>query len=219
MPHRSVTNEKILFRGQNDDQYDGGKYIRQASGVGDIVFMLNYALPQFPKLPSVLISAGVKLANGSIDATDKYGDRFSDNLQIGSGSVDPVFALSFSQAFHHLIFSAETFTRISMRENIYGYQYGNELHGILSADYPGELFYGGLRFNYLLAIRDRYEYGKITRERGDSWLYIAPKFGIKVLDNLDFDISLPVAVYQNVNESQLTSSYQIQINTVYHLAF
>ncbi len=218
VPYRSVTNEKVLFRGQNDDQYDGGKYIRHASGVGDMAFMLNYALPRFSKLPTILLSAGVKLANGSIDATDKYGKRFSDNLQIGSGSVDPIVALSLSQAYHNMIFSAEAFTRITMRENIYGYKYGNELHGILAADYPGALFYGGLRLSYLLATRDHYEYGKITRERGGTWLYLAPRLGIKVWDSLDFDISLPFAVYQNVNESQLTSSYQIQINTTYHLA-
>ncbi len=219
VPFRSVTNEKILFRGQNDDQYNGGKYTRHASGLGDIVVMFNYALPHLSPLPSVLVSAGVKLANASIDATDKYGKRFSDNLQIGSGSVDPVLALSMSQHFHKLLFSAEAFTRISLRENIYGYKYGNELHGILSADYPGDMFYGGLRFNYLLVTRDHYQYGKITRERGGTWFYVAPKLGIKVLDDLDFDISIPMAIYQNVNESQLTSSYQIQINTVYHLTF
>ena len=217
VPFRSVTNEKVLFRGQNEDQYNGGKYTRHASGLGDIVMLLNYAPPQFAKLPALLVSAGVKLANASVDATDKYGERFSDNLQIGSGSVDPVFAITLAQNLHNLIFSAQAFTRITMRENIYGYKYGNELHGILSADYPGELFYGGLRLNYLLVTRDHYQYGKITRERGGTWLYVAPKLGIKVLDNLDFDISIPFAVYQNVNESQLTSSYQIQINTVYHL--
>lgn len=215
-PYRTVTNEKFLFRGQNKDQYDGGKYIRHATGLGDVVVLLNYAPPLPRAMPSLLISAGVKLANGSITAKDKYGKRFSDNLQIGSGSVDPLFAVSFLQPVSTFELSGGVFTRITTRENIFGYKYGNELHGLLSLDYTAhELFYGGIRANYLLTTRDYYEFGKVTRERGGKWLYVAPRVGIKLLDNLDFEVAVPVAAYQNVNESQLTSSYQIQLNTVF----
>jgi hypothetical protein len=218
-PHRTVTNEKILFRGQDKAQYDGGKYIRHASGWGDALLLLNYVLPQIKHLPAIQAGGGVKLANGSTEATDIYGRRFSDNLQIGSGSVDPVFALSLAQNVSRFVVSAGAFTRLSMRENIYGYKYGNELHAVLAVDYAGSgLFYAGLRLNYMFTTRDRYEYGKITRERGGKWIYLAPKLGFKILPSWDFEVNVPAAVYQNVNESQLTSSYQLQINTVYHLS-
>lgn len=219
-PYRSVTNEKLLFRGQKKSKYAGGKYIRHAEGLGDLVLMLNYAPPLPAGWPTVLLSGGVKLANGSIDAKDKYGDRFSDNLQIGSGSVDPVFALNIAQNVGAFTFSGIVFTRISARENIYGYKYGNELHSIAAVDYHGgDLFYAGLSLNHLLTTRDTYQYGKITRERGGKWLYVAPRVGVNILDNVSFELRAPVAVYQNVNESQLTSRYQLQINTAYHITF
>jgi hypothetical protein len=177
IPFRSVTNEKLLLRGQNDNQYNGGKYVRQASGTGDIVILANYTPPFSDKLLGLTVGAGVKLANGSIDAKDKYGERFSDNLQIGTGSVDPVFSLMLSHARRGFAFSALLFTRISTRDNIYGYKYGNELHSILSVDYQGhELIKGGLDLNHLHTTRDRYQYGKITRERVDNGLCWPPNW-------------------------------------------
>jgi hypothetical protein len=219
VPFRMVTNEKLLLRGQNDNQYDGGKYIRQSSGLGDIVILANYTPPFSSKLLGLAIGAGVKLANGSIDAKDKFGERFSDNLQIGTGSVDPVFSLTMSHAHKGFAFSALLFTRISIRDNIYGYKYGNELHSILSVDYQEhELVYGGIDLNHLHTTRDRYQYGKITRERGGQWLMLAPKLGINLTSDLSVDLRIPLSLYQNVNESQLTSKYQIQVSTAYKLA-
>ena len=115
-----------------------------------------------------------------------------------------------------LILSASFFTRISSRENIYGYKYGNELHSSLIIDHPGNgLFYGGLSFTHLFTTRDYYQYGNVTRERGGEWIYAVPKLGVKLIDNLDFQLTVPVALYQKVNESQLTSTYQIQVSSIY----
>jgi hypothetical protein len=220
VPFRTVTNEKVLFRGQNKDQYEGGKYLRHSSGMGDLLFLVNYALPTFGKLPTTYISAGVKLANASIEATDKYGKRISDNLQIVSGSVDPIFSIFMVKQKNDFIISGGVLTRMSSRENIFGYKYGNELHSLLNVDYVGnDFFFAGFRLNHVLATRDHYQYGEVTRERGGKWLYAVPKLGLNLVDNFDFEVSLPIPVYQNVNESQLVSSYQLQLNTTYHFAF
>ena len=217
-PYRSITNEKVLFRGQNPDQYEGGKYIRDTDGWGDIVLMVNYSVPKISFLPNLFVTAGVKLANGSIEASDIYKKRFSDNLQIGSGSVDPIFALNLSKTVWSFQISGSFFTRISSRENIYGYKYGNELHSSLIIEHSGsDLFYTGLSFSYLRTTRDYYQYGKVTRERGGDWIYAVPKVGVKLIDNLDFQVTVPVALYQNVNESQLTSLYHLQISTIYRI--
>ena len=215
-PYRRVTNEKVLFRGQNPDQYEGGRYVRHTSGLGDIIFMLNYLLPMPAWAPQMVLSGGVKLANGDIDAKDKYGTRITDILQIGSGSVDPVLRFTLAQDVRALVLSAGILTRISSRANVYGYKFGNELQSFLALDYPtGDPFYGGLRLSYLQTSRDHYQYGDITQKRGGSWVYLAPRVGIFLLDNLAFDISIPVAVYQNVNESQLTAPFQIEITASY----
>ncbi|MDE2889634.1 MAG: transporter [Gemmatimonadota bacterium] len=216
VPFRSVTNEKVLLRGQNPNQYEGGKYVRHASGLGDIVVMLNYAVPLAAGLPGMHFGIGLKLANGSVDAKDQYGVRFADNLQIGSGSVDPILALNVLHRFESLTVSASVFTRITSRQNIYGYKYGNELHASLSLEYESEgWLYGGVSLKNLITSRDRYQFGQITRERGGKWMYLSPELGVNVLDNLSVEFHLPVVVFQNVNESQLTSDYLIELSTSY----
>ena len=219
IPFRTISNDKILLPGQYDNQYQGGKYIRRAAGLGDIVLMLNFAPPLPDALPGLLFSAGVKLANGSTHAVDEYGQRFADLLQVGSGSMDPIFSVSLSRSFGSLFFSGMLFTRIISRENVYGYKYGNEVQGIFSVDYMhGDLLFGGLSLNHVYTARDYFQYGKIARKRGGSWLYVAPKLGVRATDNVSLEGRLSLPVYQNVNESQLTSDYQIHVGATYHFS-
>lgn len=217
LPFRSITNDKILLPGQYDNQYQGGEYIRHAAGLGDVVLMLNFAPPLPESLPGLLFSAGVKLANGSTHAVDEYGERFADLLQVGSGSMDPIFSVSLSRAFENLFFNGMLFTRIISRENVYGYKYGNEFQGIFSMDYMhGDKLVAGVSMNHVYTSRDYFQYGRIARKRGGTWLYLAPKLGIRATESLSLEARLPLPVYQNVNESQLTSDYQLHVGATYH---
>ena len=217
LPFRSITNDKILLPGQYDNQYQGGKYIRHAAGLGDVVLMLNFAPPLPESLPGLLFSAGVKLANGSTHAVDEYGERFADLLQVGSGSMDPIFSVSLSRAFDSLFLNGMLFTRIISRENVYGYKYGNEFQGIFSMDYMhGDKLVAGLSMNHVYTSRDYFQYGKIARKRGGTWVYLAPKLGIRATESLSLEARLPLPVYQKVNESQLTSDYQLHVGATYH---
>ncbi|MFQ6604683.1 MAG: hypothetical protein ACE5D8_03915 [Fidelibacterota bacterium] len=213
VPYQSVLNEKILFRGQYDEQYDGGKYFREAKGIGDIFFLVSRSFSFY--LP-VTLSAGIKLSNGSINAVDIYDKRISDNLQIGSGSIDPLLAIYVNQFAGSWVLSGGLYTKISLRENIYGYQFGNELNGLLEGNFvAADDWYGGLQLHYLFTTRDRYEYGKIARDRGGRWLFVAPRFGIHITDELDVEAQFHLPVYQNVNESQLTSDYALTLSLAY----
>ena len=216
IPYRYILNEKVLFRGQYKNQYEGGLYAREAYGLGDIIFQMSYQLNLFNGRFPILLGGGLKLANGKINAVDEYNERIDDNLQVGSGSVDPVFSLYTNEPFGSFMFSSGVFTRISSRENLYGYKYGNELHTIINMDYiNSDLFYGGFQLYYLLTTRDTYEYGKMTRDRGGKSIYVSSKLGIKIADNFDIELILQNPLYQDLNESQLTSSFLIQIGTLY----
>ena len=104
-----------------------------------------------------------------------------------------------------------------MQENPYGYKYGDEFQTVLGADYQhSSRFFGGLSLNYVFTTRDTFGYGKVARKRGGTWFYMAPRFGFNVKDNLSFEARIPIPLYQNVNESQLVSDYQIQLGTSYH---
>ena len=165
-PFRYILNQKVLFRGQNSNLYNGGKYFRESYGLGDVLLQARIQRNFFNEIPLVL-GIGVKLSNGKINMTDEFGDRISDNLQVGTGTVDPILSIYSSQDIKKLVLSGGIFTRISNGENIYGYKYGNEIQTLINLDYiENHLLYGGLQVSHLLSTRDYYEYGKVSRDRG-----------------------------------------------------
>ena len=214
-PFRYILNQKVLFRGQNPNMYNGGKYFRESYGLGDVLLQARIQRNVFNKTPLVL-GIGIKLSNGKINMTDEFGDRISDNLQVGTGTVDPILSIYSSKDIKNLVLSGGVFTRISNGENIYGYQYGNEIQTLINLDYiENPLLYGGLQFSHLLATRDYYEYGKISRDRGGENYFMTGKIGTKATDNLDFELTLQLPLYQKLNESQLVSPFIIQFGTLF----
>ena len=214
-PFRYILNQKVLFRGQNPNMYNGGKYFRESYGLGDVLLQARIQRNVFNETPLVL-GIGIKLSNGKINMTDEFGDRISDNLQVGTGTVDPILSIYSSKDIKNLVLSGGVFTRISNGENIYGYQYGNEIQTLINLDYiENPLLYGGLQFSHLLATRDYYEYGKISRDRGGENYFMTRKIGTKATDNLDFELTLQLPLYQKLNESQLVSPFIIQFGSLF----
>ena len=204
-----------MFRGQNPNLYNGGKYFRESYGLGDVLLQARIQRTFFNEIPIVL-GIGVKLSNGKINMTDEFGERISDNLQVGTGTVDPILSIYLSQDIKRLVLSGGIFTRISTGENIYGYKYGNEIQTLINLDYiENHLLYGGLQVSHLLSTRDYYEYGKISRDRGGESYFLTGKIGTKATDNLDFEMTLQTPLHQNLNESQLVSPFIIQFGSLY----
>tara|TARA_B100001250_G_C19777560_1_gene780303 strand:- start:931 stop:1794 length:864 start_codon:yes stop_codon:yes gene_type:complete len=214
-PFRYILNQKVLFRGQNHNMYNGGKYFRESYGLGDVLLQTRIQRTFFNDIP-VVLGIGVKLSNGKINMTDEFGERINDNLQVGTGTVDPILSIYSSRNIKRLLLSGGIFTKITNGENIYGYQYGNEIQTLINLDYiENPLLYGGLQFSYLLSTRDYYEYGKISRDRGGENYFLTGKIGTKATDILDFEITLQVPIYQKLNESQLVSPFIIQFGTLF----
>ena len=214
-PFRYILNQKVLFRGQNHNMYNGGKYFRESYGLGDVLLQTRIQKIFFNDIP-VVLGIGVKLSNGKINMTDEFGERINDNLQVGTGTVDPILSIYSSRNIKRLLLSGGIFTKITNGENIYGYQYGNEIQTLINLDYiENPLLYGGLQFSYLLSTRDYYEYGKISRDRGGENYFLTGKIGTKATDILDFEITLQVPIYQKLNESQLVSPFIIQFGTLF----
>ncbi len=213
-PFRYILNQKVLFRGQNQNMYNGGKYFRESYGLGDVLLQARIQRTFFIDIPIVL-GIGVKLSNGKINMTDEFGDRISDNLQVGTGTVDPILSIYSSQDIKKLVLSGGIFTKISNGENIYGYKYGNEIQTLINLDYiENHLLYGGLQVSHLLSTRDYYEYGKVSRDRGGENYFFTGKLGTKATESLDFEITLQIPIYQKLNESQLVSPFIIQFGTL-----
>ena len=195
--------------------YDGGKYFRESYGLGDVILQARVQKTLFKSTPLIL-GLGVKLSNGKINMTDQFGERISDNLQVGTGTVDPILSLYTSKSIQHYILSGGIFARITNGENIYGYRYGNEIQTLINLDYiESPLIYGGIQFSHLFSTRDYYEYGKVARDRGGRNYFATGKIGTKVTDQLDFEMTLQIPVYQMLNESQLVSPLIIQFGSLF----
>ena len=195
--------------------YDGGKYFRESYGLGDVILQTRVQKTLFKSTPLIL-GLGVKLSNGKINMTDQFGERISDNLQVGTGTVDPILSLYTSKSIQHYILSGGIFARITNGENIYGYRYGNEIQTLINLDYiESPLIYGGIQFSHLFSTRDYYEYGKVARDRGGTNYFATGKIGAKVTDQLDFEMTLQIPVYQMLNESQLVSPLIIQFGSLF----
>ena len=215
-PIRYILNEKVLFRGQNQNQYGGGKYFRESYGLGDVILQSRFQKNLLNEKLPVVFGLGAKLSNGEINATDRFGDRIPDNLQVGTGTIDPVFSIYINNNYRQFLFSGGVFTRITNGENIYGYRYGNELQTLVNIDYiESSLIYGGVQFSHLLTTRDYYEYGKVTRDRGGNSIFAAGKLGTRLSDKLDMEMTIQIPLQQYLNESQLTSPFLVQFGSLY----
>lgn len=214
-PFRYILNQKVLFRGQNQNMYHGGKYFRESYGLGDVILQARVQQTVFNNIP-IILGLGVKLSNGKINMTDQFGQRISDNLQVGTGTIDPILSIYSSKNIKQFILSAGIFTRLTNGENIYGYRYGNEIQTLINLDYiESPLLYGGIQFSHLFSTRDYYEYGKVARDRGGENYFITGKLGTKATDRLDFEMTMQIPVYQMLNESQLVSPLIIQFGSLF----
>lgn len=216
IPFRLVTNEKILFHGQYSYQPEGGNYVRDADGFGDVVIMGRYFLPELINEIQMAVGLGLKLATGDTEAEDIYSQRFSDNLQIGSGTLDPVFSVFLARPSNNWLTNANALIRLSFQENIYGYKYGNEYHLSAGVNYNStNMFFLKNRLNFIYTQRDTYQYGDPAQSRGGKSVYYTPGIGIRAPNGMVVNFEYPIAIYQKVNEAQLMSEGFLSLNLTF----
>lgn len=211
LPWRKVVNNKFT--------YDSRQFIRKSYGYGDAILIGKYQFDLFNEEMHGTIGVGLKLANGMLDEPDETGNRISDNLQIGSGVVDPVYTLylSHSSPDRKWLFSGSFITRQTSDQNIYGYRYGDEYHSSIGINFDkSDILFFESSIEFIYTKRDVDQYGfRLKRERGGKWVYFTPGLGIRLRNNLNLDIQYPISVYQYVNESQLISSGFLRVNLSY----
>ena len=130
-PWRSIVNAKNNI----DQTKPPGLYIRESNGFSDVLLLIKYSDYYFDDMFIATLGAGIKLATGSISARDSQDEVISETLQLGSGTVDPMFSLFVGYPNGKWLISGSVFTRLSFYENVVGYKYGNEFHGRLSVNY------------------------------------------------------------------------------------
>lgn len=211
LPWRRIVNSKISIVTGSE-----GTYIRETSGFSDAIILFKYSDYFFDDQILATFASGLKLATGSVTDLDEDGKVISETLQVGSGTVDPLFSLFLGYPSGRWLYSGSLFTRISVYENIRGYKYGNEFHGRISVNYDkSDALFIKAGLETVLTKRDTHQYGEPESQRGGKWAYVVPGFGIRFSNNFILDIEYPWTIYYNVNESQLVPDGFLRLNLFY----
>ena len=213
LPWRRIVNAKFNVP-------DPDIFIREVSGFSDAILLFKYNKYFFDDQVMATFGTGLKLATGSVTDLDGNSDVISEVLQVGSGSLDPLFSLFLGYPNGRWLLSGSLFSRISVYENIRGYKYGNEFHGRVSVNYDkSDVFFLKSGLETVYTQRDTYQYGQVAEDqRGGEWVYLVPGFGIRFSNNLILDVEYPWTIYYNVNESQLIPDGFLRLNLFYDWA-
>jgi hypothetical protein len=214
LPWRKIVNSKISIVEGSE-----GIYIRKTEGFSDAILLFKYSDYFFDDQILATFASGLKLATGSVTDLDEDDNVISETLQVGSGTVDPLFSLFLGYPSGRWLYSGSLFSRISVYENVRGYRYGNEFHGRISVNYDKSdaLFIkGGLET--VVTKRDTHQYGEPESQRGGEWAYLVSGFGIMFSNNFILDVEYPWTIYYSVNESQLVPDGFLRLNLFYDWA-
>jgi hypothetical protein len=163
--------------------------------------------------PTFALALGVRLPTGGTDAVDENGTRLPDDLQLGTGTMDPIVGLLYHQRYFRLGWGASTVLRISSQENIHHYQWGDE---VISAAYLSYRLNRNLewvnQFNGNWMGRNL-KSGTPTDNRGGTVLFYTPSLVYVGTRSMTLQASAEIPVYRDFNEKQLSSDYIINIRT------
>lgn len=214
LPWREIVNSKISIVEGSE-----GTYIRKTDGFSDAILLFKYSDYFFDDQILATFASGLKLATGSVTDLDEDDKVISETLQVGSGTVDPLFSLFLGYPSGRWLYSGSLFSRISVYENVRGYRYGNEFHGRISVNYDkSDALFIKAGLETVLTKRDTHQYGEPESQRGGKWAYAVPGLGIRFKNNFILDVEYPWTIYYNVNESQLIPDGFLRLNLFYDWA-
>ena len=211
LPWRRIVNSKISIVPESE-----GTYIRETNGFSDVILLFKYSDYFFDDQILATLASGVKLATGSVTELDDDDKVISETLQVGSGTVDPLFSLFVGYPSGKWLLSGSLFSRLSVYENIRGYKYGNEFHSRISVNYDkSDALFIKAGLETVFTERDTHQYGQPESQRGGKWAYAVSGFGIRFLNNFILDVEYPWTIYYDVNESQLVPDGFLRLNLFY----
>lgn len=200
----------------------GATNITQASGLGDVVLLFQFTpFTNFKR--SLTLAFGPKLPLGRFDAVDpEYGLVLSPDLQPGSGSWDGIIGASYKE-FHWLNSPGLTFTSSagyrlttpSKRfEGDFNYRFGSETILDFGVQKNFMLKRVGVTpsvsLNYRNTAQDNVD-GSEVASTGGNWLNLIPALNIEPTNKWAINISGELPVYRNLNGTQLTTSYRLNM--------
>lgn len=204
-----ITQERTITSPLGSVDFD------KTQGIGDIVILPKYAL-----FETLIVGIGIKVPTGASNKTSD-GLFLVADLQPGSGALDGIFYLAFSNYLNQRpslgYFGNVIFRKTGKNTSYLGsntYQFGNELQliaGVSDRFTLGKLQLDpSLKIRYREAGRDLFDEAEFPSS-GGQFLFINPGLSAVISPSLTWQINTSLPLHAFVNETQLAPT--IQINT------
>ncbi len=176
------------------------------TGLGDMKLFARYGILSQKTGPFNLIAGvGTTIPVGTTDATDNLGKLLPGSMQLGSGSWNPLFELGIHKikkrhwmsGYFMYMYAMEgslgenTFTRSDVFKYNIAYAYAISKKFDLGAEINCEML-------------SKAELDGVELDNtGGNIVFFTPEIHFKFAHLMHLDLSAPIAVYQNLNATQL----------------
>lgn len=159
------------------------------------------------------LALGVRLPTGRTDVLNADGNRLPDDLQLGSGTMDPIAGLLYHHRHYRVGWGLSGIYRVSSQENIYHYEWGSEFIGsaYISFRLNRNLEWVN-QFNGTTLARDMRN-GVPTTNRGAKLVFYTPSLIYVGSKSVTLQVSAQIPIHREFNETQLSSDYIINLRT------
>ena len=182
-------------------------------GLTDLWLTGKYRFYRGP-IGSIAVFGGVKFPTGKFDVKNSEGERVEPSATAGSGSYDGMLGLAYSRFLtSQLTFDASA--QYTLRTEADDFKLGDRIDGGVAFAYrftediqrfPQVSAFAEANVRYLFKSE---EDGERDPNTGGTALFLTPGVRIGFTKNVSFTVSSPLPVLQDLNGTQLKTSYKV----------
>ena len=182
-------------------------------GLTDLWLTGKYRFYRGP-IGSMAVFGGVKFPTGRNDVKNSAGEPVEPSATAGSGSYDGMLGLAYSR-FLTSRFTLDTSAQYTLRTEANGFRLGDRIDGGVAVayrftediqKYPQVSAFAEANVRYLFKSEDD---GAKDPNTGGTALFLTPGVRVGFTKNLSFTLSAPLPVLQDLNGTQLKTSYKV----------
>jgi len=207
----------------------GAENFSDTKGLGDAVFLIKYAIPDFVIKGSVLnLGVGTKAPFGRSNLTTEEGFQLTADLQPGSGAWDVIGWLALSKNLEvrpSATISGSLTYRLTGTNNAYlnntsSYEFGNSVQ--VNVGYADQflmfnsVFNPSLILKYRSTLLDKID-GSELPNTGGRWVFVRPGLSAQITPVLSFNTRFELPIFSYVDGTQLTPTIRFSVGITYKL--
>ena len=182
-------------------------------GLTDMWLTGKYRFYRGP-LGSMAVLGGVKFPTGKFDVKNSAGERVEPSATAGSGSYDGMLGLAYSRFLTSQL-TFDTSAQYTLRSEADDFKLGDRIDaGVAFAyrftenieQFPQVSAFAEANVRHLAKSE---EDGQLDPNTGGTALFLTPGVRVGFTKNLSFTVSSPLPVLQELNGTQLKTSYKV----------